>query len=82
MFCSSRLERLHVRRLPALGALHDVELNGLTLLEALESVRVDGGVMYEYIFAVLTADEAKPLASLNHFTVPCSIVLCSLLIVI
>ena len=68
------LERLYVRRLPALGALDDVELNGLTLLEALESVRVDGGVMHEDILAVLTRDEAealrviKPLNStLFHF---------------
>jgi len=28
--------------------------------------------MHKYIFAILTADEAKPLASLNHFTVPVS----------
>ncbi len=31
------LERLNVRRLPALGTLHNVELHGLTFLQALES---------------------------------------------
>jgi hypothetical protein len=55
------LERLYVRRLPALGSLDYVELHCLALLKALESVRIDRRVMYEYILAVLTADEAKPL---------------------
>ena len=32
------LERLHVGSLPALGTLHDVELHGLTFLQALETI--------------------------------------------
>jgi len=55
------LERLYVCCLPALGTLHYVELNGLTFLQALEAIRVDGGVMHEDIFAVLTRDKAKAL---------------------
>src|ERR1039458_9349743 len=55
------LERLHVGSLPALGALHYVELHGLTFLQALETTRVDRRVMHEDIFAVLTRNEAKTL---------------------
>ena len=32
------LERLYVRSLPSLGALYDVELDGLAFLQALESI--------------------------------------------
>ena len=69
-----RLERLYVSRLPALGSLNYVELNGLTFLQALKAIRVDRGVMHEDILTVLTRDEAetlrviKPLHStLFHF---------------
>src|SRR5580698_7576551 len=72
---SRSLERLNVGSLPALGALHHVELNGLTLLEALETVGVDCRVVHEHIFPVLPADEAetfgvvKPLyCSLFHIS--------------
>ena len=68
------LERLNVRRLPALRSLDHVELHSLTLLEALETVRIDRRVVNKHILAVLTADEAKPLgivepldSSLFHF---------------
>src|SRR5271170_246076 len=71
---SKSLERLYVSRLPALGTLHYVELNGLTFLQALETVRINSRVMHEDILAVLTRDEAealriiKPLHStLFHF---------------
>ena len=63
----NRLERLNVCCLPALGTLHYVELNGLTFLQALKTVRVDGGVMYEYIFAVLTRDKAEALRVVKPF---------------
>ena len=39
-FCRNpvwRSERLHVGSLPSLGALHHVELHGLTFLQALET---------------------------------------------
>jgi len=55
------LERLYVSRLPALGTLHYVKLNGLTFLQALETVRIDSRVMHEDILAVLTRDEAEAL---------------------
>ncbi len=55
------LQRLNVRSLPALGSLHDVELNGLTFLQALETTRVDCRVVHEDIFAVLARNEAEAL---------------------
>ena len=61
------LERLYVSRLPALGTLHYVELNGLTFLQALEAVRVNSGVVNEHIFAVLTRDEAEALRVVKPF---------------
>jgi hypothetical protein len=57
----SNLKRLNVGCLPALRPLNHIELHSLTLLEALEAARRDCGVMCENVFAVLTADEAKPL---------------------
>ena len=48
----------YVFSLPAFGALGDVELHGLTLLQALETTRLDGGEMYKNILSALTADEA------------------------
>jgi hypothetical protein len=67
-----RLEDLNVLGLKTFCALYHLELHCLAFLQTAKAVRLDGGEMYEYIFAVLTADEAVPLASLNHFTVPCS----------
>ena len=64
---NQELERLNVSRLPALGTLHYVELNGLTFLQALEAVRVDSGVVNEHIFAVLTRDEAEALRVVKPF---------------
>jgi hypothetical protein len=55
------LERLNVLCLPALGALHHVELNCLTLLKGAEALRLNGGVVDEYIFSALAADESKSL---------------------
>ena len=62
-----RLERLDVRRLPTLGPLDHVELHCLTLLEALETVRIDRRVVNEHVLAVLTADKAKPLGIVKPF---------------
>ena len=53
------LQNLDVLRLPALRAFLYIELNRLSFLKAAESLRLDGGVMYEYILAVLAADETK-----------------------
>ncbi len=57
----SRLESLNVLCLPALGAFDDIELDALAFLERTESVRLDGGVMDEYVVAILTADESEAL---------------------
>ena len=54
------LERLYVGSLPALGALYDVELHGLTFLQTLESTGVDCRVVHEHIFAVLARNETEP----------------------
>jgi len=56
------LERLNVLSLPALGSLHDVELNRLPFLKAAESVRLDGGEMDENVLAILAADKTKTLS--------------------
>jgi hypothetical protein len=68
------LRRANVLCLPALGSLHDVELNRLPLLEAAETVRLDGGEMDENVLAILAADKSKTLSvveplycSLFHF---------------
>src|SRR5512143_1390717 len=70
------LQRLNVLSLPALGSLHDVELNRLTFLKAAETVRLDGGEMDENVLAILAADKTKTLSvveplysSLFHVTV-------------
>ena len=52
---------LYVLCLPALRSLDNGELNGLTFLQAAESACLDGRVMDENVFAVLTADEAVAL---------------------
>jgi hypothetical protein len=63
---------LDVLRLPALGALGHVKLHGLAFLQAAEAASLNRGEMHENVFAILSADKAIALASLNHFTVPCS----------
>jgi hypothetical protein len=52
------LDRLYVFCLPPLRALGHVKLDGLTLLQALETASLDRGEMHENVFAILTADEA------------------------
>src|SRR5882757_5847162 len=56
------LQRLNVRSLPTLRALHHVELYCLAFLKALEAAGVDRRVMHKHILAVLAADKAKPLS--------------------
>ena len=67
------LDCLNVLSLPAFWTLGDIELNGLSFLQAAESARLNRGEMYEDILSSLTADEAvafgvvKPLnCSLFH----------------
>jgi len=52
------LQRLDVFRLPALGALGHVELDGLTFLQALETARLDRREVHENVFACLAADKS------------------------
>ena len=56
------LDLLDVGGLQSLGTLHNVEGDALAFLERLETLRLDRGKMYEYIFAVLLLQETKPLA--------------------
>lgn len=50
-------DRLHVFSLPALGALRNVELDCLTLLQTLEAARLDRREVHKNILAALTANE-------------------------
>src|SRR3954453_12118317 len=52
---------LNVRRLQALVALHDLELDLLTLGQRPIALGLDGGVMHEDIVATFTGDEPVPL---------------------
>src|ERR687893_789295 len=59
---SPRSERTDVLRLRALGALGDVELDLLVLVEGLVALRLDGRVVHEdVVAAVLLRDEAETL---------------------
>jgi hypothetical protein len=53
------LDRTDVRRLGALLALCDVELDGLTLGQRAVALAEDPGVVDEYVVPVLTGDKAE-----------------------
>ena len=55
---ASALERLYVLCLPALGSLHDVELDRLPFLQAAEALALNRREMNKYILAILPADKA------------------------
>jgi len=57
----SRLQNLNVLGLQALGTFGHIELDRLAFLQAAESVRLDRGVMNEYVLARLPRDKAKTL---------------------
>jgi len=61
LLLSRRLDGGNVLCLPALGALGNVELDALTLLEGAESVRLNRGVMDEYVLAVVSAKKSEAL---------------------
>ncbi len=65
------LSRFYVLGLPALRALDHVKLHLLTLLQAAESARLNGGEMYEYILAVLAADETVTLGIVKPLHCSC-----------
>ena len=47
--------------LPPLGSLHQAELDGLSFLQAAESLSLNRRVVDEDVFAILPADEPVPL---------------------
>jgi hypothetical protein len=52
----------HDRRgLQSLRALHNVELHALALFQVAEALTLDGGIVYEDIFAAFAGDESVPL---------------------
>src|ERR1035441_1394286 len=55
------LDDLDVFCLPALGTLGHIELDALAFLKRTETVRLDGGVMNENVFAIFTAQKTKTL---------------------
>ena len=65
------LDALDVLRLPALGALYDVELNLLTFLQAAKTVCLDGGEVHEYVLAILAADETIALGIVKPLYCSC-----------
>src|SRR4051812_12666367 len=61
-------ERADVLRLRALGALRDVVLHSLVLLEGAETLSHDGGEMRENVLAaVILGDEAETLVRVEPF---------------
>src|SRR5262249_53322355 len=59
------LERLDVGSLEALGAAHDFELNGLTVVQGLIAIHHDRGEMDENVLSGLALDEAEALAGVK-----------------
>src|SRR5439155_13564101 len=73
------LDRTDVRRLGALLALCDVELDGLTLGQRAVALAEDPGVVDEYVVPVLTGDKAEAFLvaePLNGSAQWCSSFLC------
>ena len=65
LFARLRLEWRYVFSLPALGTLGHVELHLLTLLQALETGRLDRRGVHKNIFAILTDDETVALSAVE-----------------
>jgi len=59
--CADLLCANYVGRLEAFGALEQVKLHGLTLVERAVAVLLDGGEVHEYIFPRGALDEAIAL---------------------
>ena len=65
------LDRLHILGLPALGAFDHIELNLLTLLQAAESTRLDGGEVHKHVLTILAADETITLGVVEPLYCSC-----------
>ena len=62
--------RLNVRGLQAFVALHDLELNTLTLGQRLVAVHRDRGEVNEHVVPPSRSMNPKPFSFENHLTVP------------
>ena len=69
--CEVALDAFDVLCLPALRALHDVELNLLTFLQAAKAVCLDGGEVNENVLAILAADKAIALGIVKPLYCSC-----------
>ena len=58
---SGTLQNLHVLCLPPFRAFDDSERNCLTFFQTAESIGLNGGEMYENIFAVFPGEKAVTL---------------------
>jgi len=59
------LERLNVGSLQTLRSAHNLEFNGLSLVEGAVPVALDGGEMDENVLAALALDETKSFAGVK-----------------
>jgi len=55
------LQHLHVLCLPTLRAFDDIEGNRLAFFQAAETIRLNGGKVYKYVFAVFPGNKAITL---------------------
>lgn len=65
-----KLDNLYFVGLQAFLAVDDHEGNLLAFLQALEAGALDGTEVNEQVVTAFRVMKPKPLASLNHFTVP------------
>ena len=69
------LERAHLLRLRARGALADLEFDLLVFFQGAEAGALDFGVVNEDVGGAASgAMKPKPFSALNHFTVPVAMV--------
>ena len=66
-----QLGRFYVLCLKAFRALRDIELYGLAFLQAAKAARLNRREMHEYIFAILTTDEAKAFSVVKPLYCSC-----------
>ena len=67
-----KLDRPDVLGLQSLGTLDNVELHFLVLMEGLEAVHIDGGIVHEDVLAIFLLDKAEALGFVKPFdSSPC-----------
>ena len=62
-----RLQDLNVLCLPALGALHNIELHRLTFLQTAKASGLNRGVVDKYVFTIGAAQKAKTFRIVEPF---------------